>query len=95
MAVRDLGTARFYRDALDEAPAATADGRVVVAVRAADSSDDDSGPGIALHLLDGADGHTIHRIEVPAATGPVSGLSIDDDGHIALTTGLGAVYVYE
>ncbi|GLB62480.1 hypothetical protein NCCP2495_03580 [Dietzia sp. NCCP-2495] len=92
------GRELWRRDDLQQLtnPAATADGRVVVAVRAADSSDDDdSGPGIALHLLDGADGHTIHRIEVPAATGPVSGLSIDDDGHIALTTGLGAVYVYE
>jgi len=73
-------------------PAATPDGRVLVAVRAQGSAD---GPGIAVHLLDGADGRTLHRIEVPAATGPVSGLSVDSDGRIALSTAVGAVYVFE
>lgn len=73
-------------------PAATDDGRVLVAVRAAGDTGE---PGIALHLLDGGDGHTIHRIEVPAASGPVSGLSVDDEGRISLTTALGAVYLFE
>ena len=59
----------------------------------ATASDDE--PGIAVHLLDGADGATLHRIEVPAATGPVSGLSVDADGRIALTTAVGALYVFE
>lgn len=91
-------------------PAATEDGRVVVAVRAGGGSvadgaaaDDDAdrsgenttGPGIAIHVLDGGDGRTLHRIDVPAATGPVSGLSIDSDGRIALTTAVGAVYLFE
>ena len=91
-------------------PAAAADGRVVVAVRSdgggsgggdADREGSDSDgqgatdPGIAIHVLDGGDGRTLHRIEVPAATGPVSGLSIDSDGRIALTTAVGAVYVFE
>ncbi len=88
-------------------PAATTDGRVVVAVRsdegspAGDASDGGvtdgaggAGPGIALQVLDGGDGRTLHRIEVPAASGPVSGLSIDSDGRIALTTAIGAVYVF-
>ena len=48
-----------------------------------------------MHLLDGGSGETLHRIEVPAAGGPVSGLSIDSDGRIMLTTGLGAVYVFD
>jgi len=73
-------------------PAATADGRVLVAVRSGGTDDE---PGIAVHLLDGDDGATLHRIEVPAATGPVSGLSVDSDGRIALTTAVGAVYVFE
>ncbi|WP_299021859.1 PQQ-binding-like beta-propeller repeat protein [uncultured Dietzia sp.] len=72
-------------------PAATADGRVVVAVRTAGAGD---APGIALQLLDGGDGRTLHEIPVPAATGPVSGVSVDDDGRIALTTAVGAVYVF-
>lgn len=93
-------------------PAATADGRVVVAVRSDEGGSGgegtdregvdregaeraDADPGIALHVLDGGDGRTLHRIEVPAATGPVSGLSIDSDGRIALTTAVGAVYVFE
>ncbi|EYT63322.1 hypothetical protein H483_0107875 [Dietzia sp. UCD-THP] len=73
-------------------PAATADGRVLVAVRSGGTDDE---PGIALLLLDGDDGSTLHEIEVPAAAGPVSGLSVDDDGRIALTTAVGAVYLYE
>ena len=73
-------------------PAATPDGRVLVAVRSGGSDDE---PGIAVHLLDGTDGATLHRIEVPAATGPVSGLSVDADGRIALTTAVGALYVFE
>lgn len=73
-------------------PAATEDGRVVVAVRSGGTDDE---PGIALQLLDGTDGHTVHEIPVPAATGPVSGLSVDSDGRIALTTAMGAVYVFE
>ena len=56
---------------------------------------DTTGPGIAIHVLDGGDGRTLHRIDVPAATGPVSGLSIDSDGRIALTTAVGAVYLFE
>ena len=88
-------------------PAATEDGRVVVAVRAGGGSGTDgagsgdgggadtTGPGIAIHVLDGGDGRTLHRIDVPAATGPVSGLSIDSDGRIVLTTAVGAVYLFE
>ena len=92
-------------------PAATDDGRVLVAVRAdgsasdggadGESDDDESGieradePGMAIHLLDGASGETLHRILVPAAHGPVSGLSVDSDGRIVLTTGLGAVYLFD
>ena len=72
-------------------PAATADGRVAVAVRSGGTDDE---PGIALHLLDGTDGRTVAEIAVPAATGPVSGLSVDSDGRIALTTAMGAVYVF-
>lgn len=73
-------------------PAATEDGRVVVAVRSGGSDDE---PGVAVHILDGADGRTLHRIAVPAARGPVSGVSVDSDGRIALTTAVGAVYVFE
>ena len=73
-------------------PAATADGRVVVAVRSGGTG---RAPGIAVHILDGGDGRTLHEIAVPAATGPVSGLSVDRDGRIALTTAAGAVYVFE
>lgn len=73
-------------------PAATEDGRVLVAVRSGGTDDD---PGIAVLLLDGSDGSTVHQIDVPAATGPVSGLSVDSDGRIALTTAIGAVYVFE
>ncbi|MGN7156807.1 outer membrane protein assembly factor BamB family protein [Dietzia cercidiphylli] len=73
-------------------PAATGDGRVLVAARSGGTDDE---PGIALLLLDGADGSTLHEIAVPAARGPVSGLSVDDEGRIALTTAVGAVYVYE
>ncbi|MEH6818667.1 MAG: hypothetical protein V7706_01840 [Dietzia psychralcaliphila] len=73
-------------------PAATEDGRVLVAVRSGGTDDD---PGIALLLLDGEDGSTLHEIDVPAARGPVSGLSVDDEGRIALTTAVGAVYLYE
>ena len=60
-------------------------------------ADGDSGdePGIAIHLLDGGTGETLHRILVPAAHGPVSGLSVDSDGRIVLTTGLGAVYLFD
>lgn len=97
VAVREEdGTGRelWRRDDLQQLtnPAATSDGRVLVAVR---SDDTDDGPGIAVHLLDGSDGTTLHRIEVPAATGPVSGLSVDSDGRIALTTAVGAVYLFE
>lgn len=97
------GRELWRRDDLQQLtnPAATPDGRVLVAVRAADGSDpgggdgeDTAGRGIAIHVLDGGDGHTLHRIEVPAATGPVSGLSVDSDGRIALTTALGALYVF-
>lgn len=88
------GREAWRRDDLQQLtnPAATEDGNVVVAVRTEGSDDE---PGIALHLLDGGDGSTRHRIEVPAATGPVSGLSIDAEGRIALSTAAGAVYVYE
>lgn len=87
------GRERWRRDDLRQLtnPAATTDGRVVVAVR---SGGDDDEPGITVHVLDGSDGSTVHRIEVPAATGPASGLSVDSDGRIALTTALGAVYVF-
>jgi outer membrane protein assembly factor BamB len=71
-------------------PAATEDGRVVVAVRSGGTDDE---PGIAVHLLDGEDGGTVHEFDVPAARGPVSGLSVDDEGRIALTTAVGAVYL--
>ena len=50
-----------------------------MAVRSGGTDDE---PGIALLLLDGDDGSTLHEIEVPAAAGPVSGLSVDDDGRI-------------
>lgn len=73
-------------------PAATEDGRVVVAVRSGGSDDE---PGISVLLLDGGDGSTVHQISVPAARGPVSGLSVDNDGRIALTTAVGAVYVFQ
>ena len=90
------GTGRevWRRDDLQQLtnPAATEDGRVLVAVRT-DGGED--GPGIAIHVLDGSDGSTLHRIDVPAATGPASGLSVDSDGRIALTTSAGAVYVFE
>lgn len=123
VAVREVdGTGRemWRRDDLQQLtnPAATADGRVVVAVRSAErsgggsgsdadgSADDgsrtggtgsatDEAPGIALEILDGGDGSTLHRLEIPAATGPVSGLSIDSDGRIALSTAVGAVYFFE
>lgn len=107
VAVRDVdGSGReiWRRDDLQQLtnPAATEDGRVMVAVRAngddtTDEATEDSasGAGIAIHVLDGGDGRTLHRIEVPAATGPVSGLSIDSDGRIALTTAVGAVYFFE
>lgn len=72
-------------------PVATEDGRVLVAVR---SGGTDGEPGVAVHLLDGADGHTIHEFAVPAASGPMSGLSVDSDGRIAVSTAMGAVYVY-
>lgn len=73
-------------------PVATENGRVVVAVRS-DAGEGDE-PGVAVHLLDGGDGHTVHSFVVPAATGPVSGLSVDADGRIAVSTAMGAVYVY-
>ena len=97
VAVRgDDGSGReiWRRDDLQQLtnPAATADGRVLVAVR---SDDTEGEPGIAVLLLDGSDGSTAHRIDVPAATGPVSGLSVDSDGRIALTTAMGAVYVFQ
>lgn len=81
-------------------PVTTPDGRVLVAVRSDGSGDatggrDGDGPGIAVHLLDGGDGTTLHRIAVPSATGPVAGLSVDSDGRIALSTAMGAVYVFE
>lgn len=103
VAVRDVdgsGSEIWRRDDLRQLtnPAATSDGRVVVAARSDDGSsgvgDAGDGPGIELHVLDGGDGRTLHRIEVPAATGPVSGLSIDSDGRIALTTAVGAVYFF-
>ncbi|GAA4261996.1 PQQ-binding-like beta-propeller repeat protein [Dietzia aurantiaca] len=88
------GRELWRRDDLQQLtnPAATEDGRVLVAVRT-DGVEDV--PGIAVHVLDGGSGETLHRIEVPAAGGPVSGLSIDSDGRIMLTTGLGAVYVFD
>lgn len=94
------GDELWRRDDLQQLtnPVATEDGRVLVAVRADADADTDSGedgPGIAIHLLDGSDGSTLHRIGVPAATGPVSGLSVDSDGRIALTTSEGAVYLFE
>lgn len=73
-------------------PVATPDGRVVVAVRSGDPGDE---PGITLHLLDGGDGRTLHEMTVPAATGPMSGLSVDSDGRIAVSTAMGAVYVLD
>ncbi|KAA0919467.1 PQQ-binding-like beta-propeller repeat protein [Dietzia sp. ANT_WB102] len=90
------GTGRvvWRRDDLQQLtnPAATPDGRVLVAVRSGDPANEH---GIAVHLLDGTDGSTLHRVEVPGATGPVSGLSVDSDGRITLTTAVGAVYVFE
>lgn len=96
IAVRDDGgTGRelWRRDDLQQLtnPATTEDGRIVVAVR---SGETEEGPGIALLLLDAADGGTVHHIDVPAASGPVAGLSVDSDGRIALTTAMGAVYVF-
>lgn len=94
-AVDGAPTERWRRDDLQQLtnPAATEDGRVVVAVRS-DERDDDE-PGIALLILDGGDGSTLHTIEVPAATGPVSGLTVDAGERIALSTATGAVYVFE
>lgn len=96
VAVRPVdGTGRevWRRDDLQQLtnPAATQDGQVIVAVRAGGGGGE---PGIAVHVLDGGDGRTVHRLEVPAASGPVSGLSVDSDGRIALTTAMGAVYMF-
>ncbi|WP_010541476.1 PQQ-binding-like beta-propeller repeat protein [Dietzia alimentaria] len=89
------GRELWRRDDLQQLtnPAATDDGRVLVAVRSTGGGE--GRPGIAVHVLNGSDGSTLHRIEVPAATGPVSGLSVDSDGRIALTTSAGALYVFE
>lgn len=73
-------------------PVATDDGRVLVAVR---SGEDDDEPDVAIHVLNGETGETLHEIAVPAASGPVSGLTVDSDERIALSTALGAVYVFE
>lgn len=91
----DTATEVWRRDDLRQLtnPVATGDGRVIVAVRS-DSGDDDE-PGIALQVLDGDDGTTLHTVEVPAASGPVSGLSLDADDRIALSTAMGAVYVFD
>lgn len=84
---------RWRRDDLQQLtnPVATESGRVLVAVRSGGTDDE---PGIAVLLLDGEDGSTLHQIEVPAASGPVSGLSMDSDERIALSTAAGAVYVF-
>lgn len=73
-------------------PVATEDGKVLVAVR---SGRDDDKPGVAILLLDGGTGETLREIAVPAATGPVSGLSVDSDKRIALSTAMGGFYVFE
>ena len=86
------GVVAWRRDDLTQLtnPVATDDGEVVVAVR---SGGTDEEPGIAVLLLDGGDGRTLHEYAVPAATGPMSGLSVDSDGRIAVSTAMGAVYV--
>lgn len=73
-------------------PVATEDGKVLVAVRA--GMDDDE-PGVEILLLDGNTGDTLHEIAVPAATGPVSGLSLDSEERIVLSTAMGGFYVFE
>ena len=84
---------RWRRDDLQQLtnPVATEDGDVLVAVRSGGTADE---PGIAVLLLDGEDGSTLHEFEVPAASGPVSGLSMDSDDRVALSTAAGAVYVF-
>src|SRR5699024_3327964 len=84
---------RWRRDDLQQLtnPVATEDGDVLVAVRSGGTADE---PGIAVLLLDGEDGSTLHEFEVPAASGPVSGLSMGSDDRAALATAAGAVYVF-
>src|SRR5699024_11995885 len=84
---------RWRRDDLQQLtnPVATEDGDVLVAVRSGGTADE---PGIAVLLLDGEDGSTLREFEVPAASGPVSGLSMDSDDRVSLSTAAGAVYVF-
>lgn len=85
----DRPAERWRRDDLVQLadPVALPSGHVVVAVRA-------PGDRVEVHVLDGADGHTRTRIEVPDATGPVSGLAVDARGRLAVTTAVGTVYLY-
>lgn len=86
--VDSLGVA-WRRDDLRQLadPVATPGGRVWVAARSRDD-------GIALVALDGGDGHTVFSTDLPDARGPVSGLSVDASGRIAVSTSMGGVYVY-
>jgi outer membrane protein assembly factor BamB len=94
----------------DTPPALLPDGTLVSGGRTTtvwrgtdDEHDADAGPAPVVAVR-GADGRgeevwrrddlRLHEVTVPAATGPMSGLSVDSDGRIAVSTAMGAVYVY-
>ena len=85
----DTAEVRWRRDDLRQLanPVATPSGRVVVATRGARDR-------IVVHVLDGADGHTTQRLEVPDSHGPVAGLSVDAEGNLTVSAAMGTIYLY-